>query len=56
MICIFRQKKYGAHFCLRYVGATHCGILRALVCAVGNALKIGRGGTAGSRVYRRATR
>ncbi|MDA8170286.1 MAG: hypothetical protein M0Z48_00455 [Nitrospiraceae bacterium] len=42
MICIYRTKKYGAHFCLRRDtvggGVTHCGVLRVLICISKNLL------------------
>ncbi len=39
MICIYRQKKYGAHFCLRCAeNPEHCGALRAVSCAVKDTL------------------
>ena len=39
MICIYRQKKYGAHFCFRYHGdPKHCGFWNALACAVKDVL------------------
>ncbi len=38
MICLYRQERHGAHFCLASEKAKHCGAIRALVCSAKNAL------------------
>ncbi len=39
MICIYRQKKYGATYCLAGAAPSHCGAWRALKCAVADLLR-----------------